>query len=236
MADIYEASFVKNLFDKMSGSYARMNYITSFGFSVKWRRQCVNALDIKPGSTVVDLMTGMGECWRHILTNEHKVGKLIALDFCAEMTKYAEKKRPNYPNASIEILNENVFDNSIPDNSVDHIVSGFGLKTFNQQQLYQLEEEMNRILKPNGTFSFIEVSVPKNGILRFFYMFYLKRVVPLLGALFLGNPETYKMLGVYTQKYANSKNAFEAFNNKRFKAEYVDYFYGCATGIKGVKK
>ena len=62
--ELYNPKFVEALFDKMSSSYERMNYITSFGFSERWRKQCVNSIEIKRNSTVVDLMTGMGECWK----------------------------------------------------------------------------------------------------------------------------------------------------------------------------
>ncbi len=33
MKEIYDIQFVENLFDRMSGSYSKMNYITSFGFN-----------------------------------------------------------------------------------------------------------------------------------------------------------------------------------------------------------
>ena len=87
--EMYESKFVEALFDKMSGSYSRINHITSFGFSEKWRRQCVEELDIHKGAIIVDLMTGMGECWKYILKKEHAVKKLIALDFSKEMIKKA---------------------------------------------------------------------------------------------------------------------------------------------------
>ena len=67
-------------------------------------------------------------------------------------------------------------------------------------------------------------------------MFYVKKVIPILGKMFLGSPETYKMLGIYTEKFENSKNVFDIFKKGNFEVEYVEYFFGCATGIKGVKK
>ena len=81
MKEIYEPKFVEKLFDKMSSSYAKMNYITSFGFSESWRRQCVEEIQLEEGKIVVDLMTGMGECWKYILKKENINIKLIGLDF-----------------------------------------------------------------------------------------------------------------------------------------------------------
>lgn len=235
MKEIYAPEFVEKLFDKMSSSYSRMNYITSFGFSERWRRQCVEEIEIEKGKTVVDLMTGMGECWKHILRNSDKNSKLIGLDFSTEMINRAEKNKSKFKNHSVEILKENVFDNSIANETADYVISGFGLKTFNDEQLEELANEINRILKPNGKFSLIDISVPKSKILKPFYMFYLKNVIPILGKVFLGSPDTYKMLGVYTEEFGNSKNTHRIFKRPGFEIEYVEYFYGCASGIKGRK-
>ena len=235
MKEIYEPKFVESLFDKMSRSYSKMNYITSFGFSERWRRQCVEEIEIEQGKTVVDLMSGMGECWKHILKKSDNNSKLIGLDFSTEMIKRAEKNRLKFKNHSVQILKENVFDNTIKDEVADYVISGFGLKTFDDKQLGELANEISRILKPNGKFSLIDVSVPKSMILKTFYMFYLKKIIPILGRIFLGSPETYKMLGVYTEEFGNSKNTYRIFNRSEFEVEYVEYFFGCASGIKGRK-
>lgn len=235
MKEIYEPKFVEKLFDKMSSSYSKVNYITSFGFSERWRRQCVEEIEIDKGKTVVDLMTGMGECWKHILKKSNKDSKLIGLDFSTEMTKRAEKNKMKFEKSKIEVIKENVFKNSIGNETADFIISGFGLKTFNDEQLGKLANEIDRILKPNGKFSLIDVSVPNSKFLKPFYMFYLKKIIPILGKLFLGSPETYRMLGVYTEEFGNSKNVYRIFNKLGFEVEYVEYFYGCASGIKGQK-
>ena len=59
--DIYDPSYVRRLFDEMAGTYGLVNVISSFGFCIRWRRQCVDQMPIVAGSRVVDLMTGMGE-------------------------------------------------------------------------------------------------------------------------------------------------------------------------------
>jgi len=235
MKDIYEPKFVEKLFDKMSSSYAKMNYITSFGFSERWRRQCVEEIRIEKGKVVVDLMTGMGECWKHILKENNENSKLIGLDFSSEMIKRAKKTKAKFTPANIELLLENVFENSIKDQTADYVISGFGLKTFDDTQINLLANQIDRILKPNGKFSLIDVSVPNNPFLKRVYMFYLKNIIPILGRIFLGSPETYKMLGIYTQEFCNSKNACRIFERENFEVEYVEYFYGCASGIRGRK-
>ena len=119
--------------------------------------------------------------------------------------------------------------------NADTVVSAFGIKTFSDEQKAILASEIWRILKPNGTFSLIEVSVPSNAFLKPLYMFYLKTIIPLIGSIFLGNPENYKMLGVYTEKFGNCQKMKEILENQGFTVIYHDYFFGCATGLSGIK-
>ena len=233
---IYEKRFVEELFDKMSGTYDRMNHITSFGFSARWRKQFIKDLNIENAKVVVDLMSGMGECWKPILHHCTPETEIIALDFSGEMVKHAKNRIASLKSQSITVLKEDVFNNSIASSCADSVVSGFGLKTFSEEQLNDLAKQIHRILKPNGTFSLIDVSVPSGKILKFFYLFYLKRIIPVLGWLFLGKVSTYKMLGVYTEKFQNAQRTKQLFERHSFEVEYYTYFFGCASGIKGKKR
>lgn len=234
MLEIYDPEYVQSLFDTMSDSYEKMNYITSFGFSSRWRKQCIEALgDIHSGCVVADLMTGMGENWKPILHKIGKDGKLIALDFSEGMLQYAKKRKTKLSTYTIHILHENVFASSIPSCSVDCVAVGFGIKTLSPAQLREFAQQIRRILKPNGRVSLVEISTPPNTALRFFYMAYLKGCIPILGRLFLGNPDAYRMLGVYTEQFHNAQQASAIFSDVGFVVEYKEYFYGCATGITG---
>ena len=235
MQDIYDSKYVEELFDKMSGSYDRMNYITSFGFSSAWRKQCIKDLDLSNSKIIIDLMSGMGECWKPIAQKAPQDAELIALDFSGEMVKHAKNRISKIKLDKITVLKEDVFYNSIETELADCVISGFGLKTFSTDQLDELAKQIQRMLKPNGQFSLIDVSVPKGKVLKFFYLFYLKRVIPVLGWLFLGNPSTYKMLGVYTENFQNSKEVKLIFEKHNFEVEYIEYFFGCTSGIKGRK-
>lgn len=231
--DIYNPEFVETLFDSMSESYDRMNYITSFGFSSLWRVQMVRDINLDKAAVVVDLMCGMGECWKPIVAVAPSHAVIHAIDFSGGMVRYAESRLPHFPSNPIHVVKSDIFQNELPDHSVDCVVSGFGMKTFNTAQLQQLAIEIRRLLKPGGTFSLIDVSVPKNPILRFFYLFYLKRIIPILGWLFLGNPSNYRMLGVYTSAFGNSQRVAQIFRDAGLHTRYEEYFYGCASGVKG---
>ena len=77
----------------------------------------------------------------------------------------------------------------------------------------------------------IEMSEPQGWQLRPVFMWYLKSVVPILGRLLLGNPENYRMLGVYTERFQGCEPVVEAMRNAGFDADLASYFHGCATGV-----
>ena len=182
-------------------------------------------------------MTGMGETWGYIVEDIGRTGTLIGVDFCENMLQYADQKRrkKNYAPYTINTHQHDVLAGTLPASSADHVVVAFGLKTFNQEQISRLAREIERILKPGGQCSLVEVSEPKPVLLRVLYLFYLKHVIPILGALFLGNPETYRMLGIYTVQFKHCGDALTLFQKTGLTCRSVSYFFGCATGIVGQK-
>lgn len=233
--NIYDSEFVRRLFNRMSASYERMNFITSFGFSIRWRKQFIKKIPSDNNQIqVIDLLTGMGECWDGI-RNNFPNAIITALDFSDKMLARAENRNRKKFNNKILISNQNLLSNNLPSLFYDVVVCSFGLKTFSKEQLYSIASETFRILKPGGYFSFVEVSKPKNKILLALYRFYLKFIIPVFGKLFLGNPEEYKMLWLYTEKFENALSVRDIFANAGLHAKYDSYFFGCATGLSGKK-
>ena len=93
--NIYDPTFVNQLFENMSGTYNRTNIVTSFGFCLHWRRQCVNAIPISANMPVVDLMTGIGEAWPYILLCTKSKRKTTGIDFCKGMVRFQENRKKN---------------------------------------------------------------------------------------------------------------------------------------------
>ena len=147
--DIYDPEFVSGMFDRMSKTYGVANLITSFGFTSRWRRQCLADLPSLNKQTIgYDLMSGMGESWGEIQKKLNNGGQIIALDISDEMNRKALLHLNRLKTKNIELKKTNVLDNDIPQNSADFIVSTFGIKTFNENQQYKLAKEIHRILKP----------------------------------------------------------------------------------------
>ena len=233
--DIYNPDYVRDIFNRMSGFYERVNYVTSFGFSIRWRRQFVQAL--APGTEklrVIDLMTGMGESWKNIYKHYPNC-ELTALDFAENMLLCANQRNARHFAGDVRVINQDILQNTLPSNHYDRVFCCYGLKTFNDTQVEIVIREIHRILKPGGHFSCVEVSVPNCKLLRALYGFYLGRVIPVFGWLLLGNPYEYRMLWKYTTRFRNATSVQETFGKAGLRAEYKSYFFGCATGLYGTK-
>lgn len=116
----------------------------------------------------------------------------------------------------------------------DAVVCGYGLKTLQSKQYELLAMLLARILKPGGRFAMLEISTPPFIWLRWPYMVYLRHVIPILGKLFLGNPENYRMLGYFTEHFNNCKEIQTSLEKTGLQdVRMHSFFMGCATALTG---
>jgi ubiquinone/menaquinone biosynthesis C-methylase UbiE len=234
--DISNPAYVRDLFDRVSNTYGYTNYLASFGFTERWRKQCLEKLTQLPeGAVGIDLMCGRGETWRQLFRRQRRISKLTALDISPVMIAGAREHAMKIGAANVEFVEVDVFENTIPSCSVDFVISTFGVKTFNAEQLCHLAREMHRILKPGGVFSLIEVSDPKGWWLRHLYMFYLRRVMPVIERVFLGYSYGFSMIGVYARRFGDCTVLRCELEARGLHVEFARYFFGCATGVSGTR-
>lgn len=231
--DLYDPKVVKGLFDEMAQTYGIVNTLSSFGFNQRWRRQCLRTIGIPANGRGIDLMSGMGELCPDLSRFLGPAGSILAIDISETMCRKAMGNKFDCP---VSIVQADVLDYDLAAASADVVVSSFGLKTFSREQLQALASIVHRVLKPGGVFSFVEISVPKWAWLRWPYMFYISRLVPLIGALFLGNPDNYRMLGIYTKAFEDCREVVRLFRDAGLEVEYRSFFFGCATGLSGRRR
>ena len=233
--DLYDARFVRALFDEMAATYGVMNLVSSFGFAYWWRRQCVRAVRIEPGGQVVDLMCGMGELFGDLGRAAGTGGAVVGLDLSPVMCRRARAEAARRQACPIRVFEGDALRSPLADGSADYVFSTFGLKTFSVTQTARLAAEIARVLRPGGQFSLLEISVPGHRALRFAYLAYLEWVIPVLGKLFMGNPDNYRLLGVYTRAFGSCAGVLPVFRDVGLEVELRSYFFGCATGWWGAR-
>jgi ubiquinone/menaquinone biosynthesis C-methylase UbiE len=227
----YDPASIQALFDDMASTYGHVNLISSFGFAARWRHQVVAGLPLASADCIFDLMSGMGELWRSLAMTLPASARVVGVDISPEMAGRALRKW----HFSVEVRVTDVLAWDPESATADVVVSSFGLKTFDRGQQMRLANIVALLLKPGGTCSFVEVSVPPFLPLRAAYMFYLKWLIPVVGRVLLGNPDSYRMLAVYTQAFGNVTHFANCLREAGLEVVPVSYFFGCATGVRGIK-
>jgi len=229
----YDPSFVQDLFDEMSSTYGVMNSVTSLGFSERWRCQAVKLLPELNDARVCDLMCGMGESWKYLRHHHPGLSRLTGVDFSPAMCEGARRKAKAFKGVGVEVLMQDVLTTHPHDAPYDAVVCTFGLKTMQESGMRDLAHMLKNLLKPGGAYSFVEISVPPYSMLKTPYLFYLERVIPFLGRLFLGNPDNYRMLGAYTKAFQNCGRFHGILKEEGFEVAQKNLFWGCATAVYG---
>jgi demethylmenaquinone methyltransferase/2-methoxy-6-polyprenyl-1,4-benzoquinol methylase len=234
-AGIYQPGYVKSLFDEMAATYGVVNVLSSFGFCILWRKRCVRHVGTWPASgRVLDLMSGMGELWNDLLRRTDAGTSVTGVDISPVMCSRA-REHSHRTGRAIDVVEADVLADDLPDASADVVVSSFGLKTFSPDQQGQLAATIHRVLKPGGRFAMLEISVPSAVALRWPYLLYLRHVIPVVGRLFLGNPDCYRMLSVYTEAFHDASHFATACREQGLAVQFRRHFFGCASAVSGTK-
>ncbi|MCZ6786410.1 MAG: class I SAM-dependent methyltransferase [Planctomycetota bacterium] len=234
-SDLYRPDRIRALFDEMAATYGTVHLVSSFGLTSRWRKQCLARAALRAGATVVDLMSGMGELWPGIAKSIGSGGRIEAVDLSPVMCGRARAMWTKRNDCPAHLFEGDIFEWDFPRAAADAVVSTFGVKTFSPEQIERLAGVVYELLKPGGSFSFLEISIPRALWLRVPYESYVKYVIPLIGRLFLGNPDNYRMLYVYTRAFGNCAGAARAFADAGLEVREYRCFLGCATGISGRK-
>jgi ubiquinone/menaquinone biosynthesis C-methylase UbiE len=227
----YDPEVVRKLFDDMAATYGHVNLFSSFGFTARWRHQVVADLPLSSAACVVDLMSGMGELWRSLSRRLPGSARVVGVDISPEMARRA-RRTWHFP---VDVVVTDVLTWQPGSAIADVVVSSFGLKTLDREQQERLARKVAELLRPGGTYAFIEISVPPFLPLRLIYMFYLSWLIPIVGRIFLGDPDCYRMLGQYTQAFDNVGHFARCLDRAGLQGTTVSYFFGCATGARGIK-
>lgn len=209
-----------NMFNQMSTCYERLSTIGSFGLSRLWRRQAIGFLGLKAGDNVYDLMSGTGESWQYILPHIGEGGSIHAVDFSREMTMRGNARKQKLGARNIDVVEGDALATCAPAESADAVFSAYGVKTLSPELYPALVSEVQRILKPGGSVSIVEASLPENRILRRCVNFYLKSGFFILKTVFGKKADNFAMFRHYLSNFENCKKLSQAFTEAGFAVRY----------------
>lgn len=161
---------MRTMFDTIAPRYDLVNRLMTFGLDRRWRRMAVNALSVAPGSLVLDLACGTGDLCRDL---DHAGIRAVGADSSLGMLAHSRTDSPLLQGDGLAL--------PIRDDYLDGAISGFALRNF--VALEPVFKELSRVLRPGGRIALLDVSVPKNALLREAHGLYFNNVVPRVGAL-----------------------------------------------------
>ena len=178
---------IRDMFSRIHKKYDLMNHILSFGIDKSWRRSAAyGAMIEKKSYKLLDIATGTGDLAIMIKKMGIKKGKDIdieGIDFNEKMLGFAKVKSKKL-DLKIKFNVRDALATEFPDDSFDVITSSFALRDFDN--LKQFVNEAHRIMKKNGKLVLLEMSLPKHGINKYIFNFYIN-IMRLEGAFIDSN-------------------------------------------------
>jgi len=185
--------YVRDLFRRVAPRYDFLNRLLSFRRDVGWRRFTARQAGLKPGDQVLDIATGTGDLAFELARYVGPQGRVVGLDFVEEMLVRAEAKAKGMGLASVcQFVHGNALDLPFPDESFDAASIAFGLRNVTDWE--RCLREMRRVVRPGGRVLVLEFSHPVWPVFRQVYFLYFRHLVPLIGRLIQGDPDTYRYL------------------------------------------
>ncbi|MDH5582113.1 MAG: bifunctional demethylmenaquinone methyltransferase/2-methoxy-6-polyprenyl-1,4-benzoquinol methylase UbiE [Bdellovibrionales bacterium] len=222
------------IFNDIAKTYDLLNRALSFGIDVKWRKNFIKNLPKRNGLEVLDLATGTGDV-ALTLGKDRKVAKVIGLDMSEGMIEIGKKKVTNQ--GLQKLIDLKIGDGVVipeEDESQDIVTLAFGIRNFYDPQKALIN--IHRVLKKNGLAMIMEFSLPKNPLIKMFYLFYFRNLLPFVGNLVSKHKDAYTYLNKTVEDFPYGKEFTDMMENAGFKEiRIVPLTFGIASLYIGKK-
>lgn len=187
-----KAETVRAMFGRIAGRYELVNSLMTFGRDRAWQRRVIRQAKLPAAGRMLDVGCGTGGLARAALHHDPNL-HVTAADFTFAMliTGRAAGYRPGLLWCGADALAL-----PFPDATFDAVTSGYLLR--NVADIPQALAEQVRVVKPGGRVVCLDTAPPPNDWRRPWILFYLMRVVPLVGGWVSGDRQAYRYLPAST--------------------------------------
>jgi demethylmenaquinone methyltransferase / 2-methoxy-6-polyprenyl-1,4-benzoquinol methylase len=180
----------KSIFDAIRERYDLLKRIMSGRQDVRWRRFAVSRLSERE-KNAHDVATGTGD-----LAIDIAVGREIevfGVDFVEKVMRFAvEKNQARRLSKRITHAVADALHLPFPEKSFD--VASMASGNRNMPGRLSALKDMTRVVSPGGKILVLEMTFPRNLMLRRFFTWYLNNVIPVLVGIISGNRSAYGYL------------------------------------------
>ena len=181
---------IGHLFNRIAGTYDRLNHLLSLNTDRRWRRRAVRRLT--PCDNALDVASGTADLAIEIVRQD-KARHVTGIDLSEEMLRLGNDKiqKVNLSDR-ITLQQGSALALPYPDGHFNAVTCAYGIRNFSDLNLGL--QEMQRVLQPDGQLLILEFSYPDNKIIRFFYDFYFTKIMPAIGRKVSKDPSAYSYL------------------------------------------
>jgi demethylmenaquinone methyltransferase/2-methoxy-6-polyprenyl-1,4-benzoquinol methylase len=191
---------VGEVFSSVAGKYDLMNDLMSLGIHRVWKRFFVATAQVSKGDRVLDLAGGTGDIAALLRDRVGDTGEVVLGDINGEMLRVGRDRMLDRGKVhGFEYVQCNAEALPFPDRSFDLVTIAFGLRNVTDKDAAL--REMHRVLKVGGQARVLEFSEVKADWFKPVYDFHSFQVLPRLGRLFAGDPESYRYLAESIRKH-----------------------------------
>jgi demethylmenaquinone methyltransferase / 2-methoxy-6-polyprenyl-1,4-benzoquinol methylase len=205
-----KAQRVNKMFSAIAPSYDINNRLHSLWMDQHWRSVAVKMAGVGATDRIVDVACGTGDLtikfarklWWQCTSRKSQhpqTGQVLGIDFTFEMLPIAHRKasaiymphimgyRPRHSHLTefAAFLQGDALALPLPNQSADILSIAFGIR--NVANWGAAIDEFHRVLRPGGRLIILEFSLPRNAILRGFYNFYFRHIMPRTATLISGD-------------------------------------------------
>ena len=221
---------VTPLFDIVAPRYDRFTRIFSFGMDRVWKRALLDdALDVTPGHpTVVDVACGTGDLALGLAARLVDA-RVTGIDPSEGMIAAAERRRDG--RAGIAFRVGDMMHLDLPDESVDLVTAGYGLRNVPDHE--RALAELARVLRPGGHLLTLDFYRPRGALWRRLFLGYLAAAGGVVGWLWHREPVVYAYIARSIERWLDVDDFAAALERAGFEvlAERVYLRGGVATHV-----
>jgi demethylmenaquinone methyltransferase/2-methoxy-6-polyprenyl-1,4-benzoquinol methylase len=182
-------SYVRSMFSAIAPRYDLLNHLLSLNVDRSWRRAAVRRLawEQRPDGTYLDLCAGTLDLAATLARARGFRGTVIGADFAIPMLARGKGKAARARPVGADAL-------TLPfaDARFDGAMVAFGAR--NLADLDAGLEEAHRVLRPGARFVVLEFTTPRFAPLRALFLFYFRRVLPVIGRAVSKHRDAYTYL------------------------------------------
>ena len=204
-------AYVRRVFTAIAPRYDLLNHVLSLNLDRRWRRLAVDRLNWEraPEGTYLDLCAGTQDLAAELGNRAGFRGRVVAADFVQEMLQRGRDKSKRTVPCSADALalpfEAEVFDGAMV---------GFGVR--NLMDLDAGLREAARVLKPGARLVVLEFNTPRWQPLRGLYLFYFRRVLPLIGRFVSKHRDAYTWLPASVLAFPGPEQLAQRFGDAGF--------------------